>query len=191
MEIMYRRKFAYQCLDAAINTGINFFDTAEIYGNGAAEAVIGDFFAQSSYDRDDYVISSKVFWPISDNINRYGNSRKNILRAIEGTLTRLKTDYLDIYFMHRFDYSTPVAETVLTLTDLIHAGKIRYWGTSAWTAAQLEQVAAVTKDLGAIPPIVEQPLYNMLFRHVELEILSVGQSHGMGFMRFLRFPRGS
>ncbi|OLS13818.1 MAG: aldo/keto reductase [Promethearchaeota archaeon CR_4] len=136
------------------------------------------------------MISSKVFWPMSENINRYGLHRKNIKRAIKETLSRLKTDYIDIYFMHRFDYNTPLEETISVLDDLIHEGKIHYWGTSVWTAAQLERVHAIAKELGAKPPIIEQPLYNMLFRHIELEIMEVVRNLGMGFTAFSPLAQG-
>jgi len=127
------------------------------------------------------VISSKVFWPTNDAVTDWGNNRKNIMNAIDGTLERLGTDHLDIYFLHRFDTTTPIRETVETMDDLIHSGKIRYWGTSVWTAAQLERANAIAKEYGLQRPIVEQPLYNMLFRHIELEIMPVAKSHGMGF----------
>jgi len=127
------------------------------------------------------VISSKVFWPTSPAITDWGNSRKNIMNAVEGSLERLQTDHMDTYYMHRFDPTTPLQETVETIDDLIHSGKIRYWGTSVWTAAQLERVHAIAKEHGLQRPIVEQPMYNMLFRYIELEIMSVAKSHGMGF----------
>ena len=183
-------EIAHQCIKTAIEHGINFFDSAEGYGHGGAETVLGDFFSQKTYDRDDFVISSKVFWPMSENINRYGLHRKNIKKSIEGTLSRLKMDYLDIYFMHRFDYSTPLEETISVLDDLIHEGKINAWGTSVWTAAQLERVHAIAREIGAKAPVVEQPQYNMLFRHIELEIMDVARNLGMGFTVFSPLAQG-
>ena len=103
------------------------------------------------------------------------------MNAIEGTLERLDTDYIDIYFMHRYDYMTPLKETIEILDDLIRNGDVHYWGTSVWTAAQLERANAIAKDLRAHKPIVEQPMYNMFFRHIELEIMPVAKKHGMGF----------
>lgn len=172
------------CIQTALDSGVNFIDSAEIYAKGKAESFIGNFLSKQTYDRDDLVISSKVFWPMSENINRWGLSRKNILRSIKGTLERLKTEYIDIYFMHRYDYSTPLKETIETLDQLIHDGKIRYWGTSVWTAAQLERAHAIAKEYGYQPPVVEQPLYNMLFRHIELEIMPTAHRLGMGFTVF-------
>ncbi len=174
-------EIAKQCMTTALDEGINFIDSAEIYARGKAEQVIGEWLRDETIDRKNIVISSKVFWPTSDAITDWGNSRKNIMNAIEGTLGRLGTDHLDIYYLHRFDHTTPLRETVETMDDLVHSGKIRYWGTSVWTAAQLERVHAIAKEHGLQRPIVEQPMYNMLFRHIELEIMPVAQSHGMGF----------
>ncbi len=173
-------EIAKKCMTTAVEHGINFIDSAEIYARGEAEKVIAEFLAEETVKRKDLVISSKVFWPMSEDINRWGLSRKNIRNAIEGTLERLNLDYIDIYYMHRYDYMTPIKETVEILDDLIRSGKVLYWGTSVWTAAQLERVNAVAKDLQAHKPIVEQPLYNMISRHIELEIMSVAKTHGMG-----------
>ncbi len=172
---------AKDCMTAAIENGVNFIDSAEIYAKGDAEKVIGEWLKEESVDRSNLVLSSKVFWPMSDEINDWGLSRKNIMNAIKGTLSRLGTDHIDIYYMHRFDPKTPLRETVMTLDDLIRDGRVRYWGTSVWTAAQLERVHAIARELGAHAPIVEQPMYNMLFRHIEVEIMPVAQRLGMGF----------
>lgn len=174
-------EIAKKCMTTAVEHRINFIDSAEIYANGEAEKVIAEWLKEGTVDRKNLVISSKVFWPMNNDINRWGLTRKNIMNAIEGTLERLNLDYIDIYFMHRYDYMTPVKETVEVLDDLIRFGKVHYWGTSVWTAAQLERVNAVAKDLKAHKPIVEQPMYNMLFRHIELEIMPVAKTYGMGF----------
>lgn len=174
-------KVAKECMATAVENGINFIDCAEIYAGGKAEQVIGEWLAEETVSRKNLVISSKVFWPTSQDINDWGNTRKNINNAIEGTLSRLNIDYLDIYYLHRYDHMTPVKETVETMNDLIRAGDVLHWGTSVWTAAQLERVQAVAKELHAYRPIVEQPRYNMFSRHIELEILHVGRTHGMGF----------
>jgi voltage-dependent potassium channel beta subunit len=172
---------AKECMNTAVEQGINFIDCAEIYAGGKAEEVIGEWLSEETVDRRNLVISSKVFWPTSEDINDWGNSRKNITNAIEGTLSRLNIDYLDIYFLHRYDHLTPVRETVETLDELVKAGDVHYWGTSVWTAAQLERVQAVAKELHAHRPIVEQPMYNMFSRHIEVEIMHVAKTHGMGF----------
>lgn len=174
-------EMAKKCMTTAVEQGINFIDSAEAYAGGRAEQVIGEWLAEETIDRKKLVISSKVFWPTSDAITDWGLSRKNIMDAIDGTLRRLDIDYIDIYYMHRYDYTTPVKETVAALDDLIRSGGVHYWGTSTWTAAQLDRVNAVAKDMAAYQPIVDQPMYNMLFRHIELEIMPVAKTHGMGF----------
>ena len=174
----------------ALDNGINFIDSAEIYAGGKAEEVIAQFLRDENISRRNLVISSKVFWPTSEDINDWGNSRKNIMNAIEDTLERLNLDYIDIYFLHRYDYSTPVKETVMAMDNLIRDGKVRHWGTSVWTAAQLERVNAVAKEFGAHKPIVEQPLYNMFSRFIELEIMPVAKTHGMGFTVFSPLAQG-
>ncbi|MFW9975668.1 MAG: aldo/keto reductase family protein [Candidatus Thorarchaeota archaeon] len=183
-------EMAKKCMAAALDNGINFIDSAEIYAGGKAEEVIAQFLNDENVSRRNLVISSKVFWPTSEDITDWGNNRKNIMNAIEGSLERLNLDYIDIYFLHRYDYTTPVKETVMAMDDLIRAGKVRYWGTSAWTAAQLERANAVAKELGAHTPIVEQPLYNMLARFIELEVMSVAKTHGMGLTVFSTFAQG-
>jgi voltage-dependent potassium channel beta subunit len=181
---------AKQCMATALENGINFIDSAEIYAGGKAEEVIAQFLRDENVRRRNLVISSKVFWPTSEDINDWGNSRKNIMNAIEGTLKRLNLDYIDIYFLHRYDYTTPVKETVMVMDDLIKAGKVHYWGTSVWTAAQLERANAVAKEFNAHKPIAEQPLYNMMARYIELEIMPVGKTHGMGFTVFSPLAQG-
>lgn len=172
---------AKKCMATALEQGINFIDSAEIYAGGKAEEVIAEFLREETVSRRNLVISSKVFWPTSKDINDWGNSRKNVTNAIEGTLSRLNLDYVDIYFLHRYDYTTPLKETVTVMDDLIRNGEVHYWGTSMWTAAQLERANAVAKSMGAHAPIVEQPMYNMLSRFIELEIMPVAKTHGMGF----------
>lgn len=181
---------AKKCMATALENGVNFIDAAEIYAGGKAEEVIAQFFRDENVSRRNLVISSKVFWPTSQDITDWGNSRKNIMNAIDDTLQRLNMDYIDIYFLHRYDHTTPVKETVMAMDDLIRAGKIRYWGTSVWTAAQLERANAVAKELGAYQPIVEQPLYNMLSRFIEVEIMKVAKTHGMGFSVFSPLAQG-
>ncbi|MGY5863716.1 MAG: aldo/keto reductase family protein [Candidatus Thorarchaeota archaeon] len=177
-------EMAKKCMAKALDLGVNFIDSAEIYAGGKAEEVIAQFFRDENVSRRNLVISSKVFWPTSKDITDWGNSRKNIMNAIDDTLQRLNMDYIDIYFLHRYDYTTPVKETVMAMDDLIRAGKVRHWGTSVWTAAQLERANAVAKEFGAHKPIVEQPLYNMLSRFIEVEIMPVAKTHGMGFTVF-------
>ena len=172
-----------KCIHEALNQGINFIDVADIYAKGKAETAVGKALKEENQDRKDLVISSKVFWPMTDNVNDTGLSRKHIMDSIDGTLERLGIEYLDIYFCHRWDSFTPLEETILAMDDLIKSGKIRYWGTSVWSAAQLERAAGIAKELGAHAPSVEQPRYNMLDRHIEKEVIDTTKYHGMGIVQ--------
>ncbi|MBU8933628.1 MAG: aldo/keto reductase family protein [candidate division Zixibacteria bacterium] len=163
---------------AAIEAGVNYIDLADIYSKGAAETIVGHVI--KDFQRSDLVISSKLFWPMSENINDRGLSRKHIMESVEATLKRLNTDYLDIYFCHRFDDQTEVTETVRAMDDLVHQGKILYWGTSVFEAAQIEEAVSEARAHRAYLPIVEQPRYHMLDRHIETEIMPLCARHGMG-----------
>jgi voltage-dependent potassium channel beta subunit len=163
---------------SAIESGINFIDISDIYSKGEAERIVGNTI--KDYRRSDLVISSKLFWPMSDNINDRGLSRKHIMESIESTLKRIGTEYLDIYYCHRFDPETEVEETVRAMDDLVHQGKVLYWGTSVWEAAQIERAVGDALRHDAYLPSVEQPRYNMLDRHIEDEIMPSCKHHGMG-----------
>lgn len=169
---------ATQCLRTAIDHGINFIDVADIYARGEAEKVVGEVI--KDYKRSDLVISSKVFWPMSDNVNDKGLSRKHIMESIDKTLQRLGTDYLDIYYCHRYDADTPLEETVRAMSDLVYAGKVVYWGTSVWEANQIEEAVSLARQYNGYLPQVEQPRYNMLDRHIEPEIMPACAKHGLG-----------
>jgi len=163
---------------SAIESGINFIDISDIYSKGEAEKIVGKTI--KDYKRSDLVISSKLFWPMSENINDRGLSRKHIMESIESTLKRIGTDYLDIYFCHRFDPETEIEETVRAMDDLVHQGKVLYWGTSVWEANQINQAVSDASKHDAYLPSVEQPRYNMLDRHIEAEIIPTCNKHGMG-----------
>ncbi|RME28499.1 MAG: aldo/keto reductase [Candidatus Zixiibacteriota bacterium] len=165
-------------LHTAVEHGINFIDVADIYARGAAEEVVGK--AIRDINRQHLVISSKVFWPMSDDVNDRGLSRKHIMQSIENSLRRLGTDYLDIYFCHRFDPETEVEEVVRAMDDLVHQGKVLYWGTSVWSAAQIERAVGDAARLHCYAPSVEQPRYNMLDRHIEPEIVPTCRRYGIG-----------
>jgi len=163
---------------AAVDAGINFIDLADVYARGEAERVFGR--ALADHRRQDLVISSKAYWPMSDNINDRGLSRKHLFESIEGSLKRLGTDYVDIYFCHRPDDQTPLEETVRAMDDLVRQGKVLYWGTSVWPASRIAAAVGTARGLAAHPPKSEQPRYNMLDRHVEPEILPTCAAHGVG-----------
>lgn len=173
---------------AAIENGINFIDVADAYAKGKAEETVGR--AIADFKRSDLVISSKLFWPQSDNVNDRGLSRKHIMESIDKTLARLGTDYLDIYFCHRFDPETPVEETVRAMEDLVRMGKVLYWGTSVWSAAQIEQAVGIADRINGYRPQVEQPRYNMLDRHIEPEIMPTSARNGVGLVVWSPLAQG-
>lgn len=169
---------AHDILRASLDAGINFIDVADIYAKGESERVVGEFLRD--YRRADLVISSKVFWPMSDNVNDRGLSRKHIMESVEGSLRRLGTDYLDIYFCHRWDPNTPVEETVRAMDDLVRQGKVLYWGTSMWSGEQIELAHAVAEQYNAYAPIVEQPRYNLIHREIEAGVTPKCEQLGVG-----------
>jgi voltage-dependent potassium channel beta subunit len=181
---------ARACVEAAIDRGINFLDNADVYARGEAERVLGKVVRDLGLRRQELVLSSKVFWPMSDDVNDRGLSRKHIMESVEGSLRRLGTDYLDLYFCHRYDPEAPVEEVVRAMDDLVHQGKVLYWGTSVWSAAQIETAVEVARAFNAYPPQVEQPRYNMLDRHVEPEILPTCAKHGIGVTVFSPLAQG-
>jgi voltage-dependent potassium channel beta subunit len=172
-------KVASDLIHAAYDSGINFFDNADIYANGQAEEVMGQ--AISDMPREALVISSKVFWPTMPGPNGRGLSRKHIIESVNASLKRLGTDYLDLYFCHRFDPDTPVDEIVYTMDILVRQGKILYWGTSEWRAWQVAAAYGLASDHHLIPPSVEQSQYNMFHRRrVETELAPICKEYGLG-----------
>ncbi|MDB6113468.1 MAG: aldo/keto reductase [Lacunisphaera sp.] len=173
---------ARDLMHAAYDAGVNFFDNAEAYAEGQAEVVMGDILKKSGWRRTSYVISSKVFFGTQhDGPNETGLSRKHVVEACHAALRRLQVDYLDLYFCHRPDPETPILETVRAMHDLITQGKVLYWGTSEWTAAQLHEAYAVAERLGLHAPQMEQPQYNLFHRlHFEKELAPLCEKRGLG-----------
>ncbi len=169
---------AEKILEAAIAAGVNFLDIADIYSGGNAEIVVGKVL--KNHKRSDLVLSSKVYWSMSDNVNDAGLSRKHIFESVDKSLQRLGTDYLDIYFCHRFDNEVPVEETVRAMSDLVQQGKVLYWGTSVWEAEEIEQAIGAANHWQGYLPTVEQPRYNMFDRHIEDRILPTCARNGIG-----------
>ena len=176
------------CVTKAIELGVNFIDLADVYARGKAEETLSKVLI--NYDRKDLVVSSKVFWPMSDGVNDRGLSRKHIMESIEATLTRLGMDYIDIYFAHRFDYHTPLEETIRAMSNLVDQGLVHYWGTSVWPAVQLERAVWMAKDLGLHPPVVEEPRYNMLDRFIELDVMETCKRNGIGIVAWSPLAQG-
>ena len=171
-------KVAIECVHFAYENGINFFDTADVYSQGRSELVLGK--AIKGMKRSDLVISSKVFGTMSENVNDRGLSRKHIMESCEKSLERLETDYLDIYFCHRYDEETPLEETVRAMSDLVSRGMIHYWGTSVWSSEQINKATLIAKEFNGYPPQVEQPQYNMLEREIEEDQMVTASKLGMG-----------
>jgi voltage-dependent potassium channel beta subunit len=178
------------CLLKAVENGVNFIDIADVYSGGNAERVIGEILREETFDRKKLVISSKVFFPMSDDPNDRGLGRKHILESIEGTLERLALDYVDIYFCHRFDYRTPLEETILAMSDLIRGGDIHYWGTSSWPAPKLERAVGIARHLNAYAPKAEQPLYNMIHRYIEMDVMQTCAENGIGIVCWSPLAQG-
>ena len=182
------KKVALACIRAAHEHGINFYDTADIYNKGQAELFLGE--ALKSIRRSDLVIASKCYFPMSDNPNDQGLSRKHIFESVEQSLKRLKTDYIDIYQCHRFDYNTSIEETVRAMSDLITQGKILYWGVSQWSAAQIEEAVGIADRLGCYRPQSNQPIYNLINRSLEVDILKTCDKNGLGLVVFSPLAQG-
>jgi voltage-dependent potassium channel beta subunit len=171
---------AVKCMSIAYDNGVNFFDSAEAYADGKAEVVMGNVFKKLGWPRESIVVSSKVFWG-GDGPNDKGLSRKHIFEACRKSLKRLQLDYLDLFFCHRPDPNTPIEETVRAMDDLVHQGKILYWGTSEWSAADIMRAHGLAREYGLTPSQMEQPQYNMLHRErVEQEYLPLYREMGLG-----------
>ncbi len=171
---------ATKCMSAAYDAGVNFFDNAEAYANGNAEKVMGNVLKKMAWPRESYVVSSKVFWG-GEGPNDRGLSRKHIYEACRRSIKRLQVDYLDLFFCHRPDPSTPIEETVRAMDDLVHQGLILYWGTSEWAAGEIVRAHGIARELHLTPPQMEQPQYNMIHRdRVEKEYLPLYREIGLG-----------
>ncbi|MGB2466543.1 MAG: aldo/keto reductase [Crocinitomicaceae bacterium] len=175
-------KVSEKLMHYAYDQGINFFDNAEIYARGKSELVMGKILKKSAWSRDSYIVSSKVFfgtggqWPTQKGLNR-----KHVFEACHQALKRLQVDYLDLYFCHRPDKSTPIEETVWAMHQLIMQGKILYWGTSEWSAQEIMEAHMFAKQNHLIGPVMEQPEYNMFARRkVEVEFAQLYKTVGLG-----------
>jgi len=176
-------KTASELIHAAYEAGVNYFDNADMYANGLAEIDMGRVI--QDLPRTALVLSSKVFWPSMPGANGRGLSRKHIAESVHASLKRLDTDYLDLYFCHRFDPDSPVDEVVRTMDDLVHQGKVLYWGTSEWRAWQISTAFCVADSHHLVPPSMEQPQYNMFHRErVEDEIAPLCKEFGIGLTTF-------
>ena len=167
-------------MKTAFDAGVNFFDNAEAYAQGKAEVVMGEILKAQGWGRDEFVVSSKVFWG-GEKPNQTGLCRKHVVEACHAAMRRLQVDYLDLYFCHRPDPETPVEETVRAMTDLVRQGKVLYWGTSEWSAVQIGEAYNVARQYGLETPTMEQPQYNLFERDkVEREFAPLYGDIGLG-----------
>jgi len=167
-------------MQQAYESGVNFFDNAEIYADGRSEEVMGRILRKFGWNRETYLVSSKVYWG-GQAPNQTGLNRKHVTEACHNALRRLQVDYLDLYFCHRPDRNTPLEETVWAMNLLIQQGKILYWGTSEWEAATIAEAVGIARREHLIPPVVEQPQYHMFHRErVEVEYRRLYTEFGIG-----------
>ena len=171
---------ALTCMSIARDHGLNFFDNAEAYANGKSEILMGKIFKKLKWSRDSYIVSSKAFWG-GELPTQKGLSKKHIHDACNQALKRLQLDYLDLYYCHRPDPETPIEETVYAMNDLITQGKILYWGTSEWSAAEIDYAFQVADKFNLRGPTMEQPQYNLLYRdRFEKEYAPIFKNYGLG-----------
>ncbi|MFC0100128.1 aldo/keto reductase family protein [Micromonospora marina] len=168
---------AVACVRAALDSGITTFDTADVYAGTRAESVLGR--ALKGERREGLEIFTKVYWPTGPGRNDRGLSRKHIMESIDGSLRRLQTDHVDLYQAHRYDYSTPLEETMEAFADVVRSGKAHYIGVSEWRASQLREAHALAREL-RIPLISNQPQYSMLWRVIETEVIPTSEELGVG-----------
>lgn len=171
----------------ALDAGINFIDTADAYSHGEAETIVGKAL---SGRRDDVILATKFFMPVDDNPNHRGGSRRWIMTAVEASLRRLRTDYIDLYQIHRYDPAVDLDETLGALTDLVRAGKVRYIGHSAFPASAIVDAQWTARDRGRERFVTEQPAYSILVRGVENEVLPVCQRSGVGVIPYSPLAAG-
>jgi aryl-alcohol dehydrogenase (NADP+) len=174
----------------ALEAGINFFDTADMYSLGVSEEILGRALKEFGPGRDRVVIATKLFNAMSDDVNDRGLSRKHIFDSIDRSLQRLGTDFVDLYQIHRFDPETPVEETLIALNDLVRAGKVRYIGASAMWSWQFMKMLAVSERLGLARFVSMQNQYNVIYREEEREMLPLCRAEGIGVIPFSPLARG-
>lgn len=181
---------AYDCMRAAFDAGVNFFDNAEVYAGGKAEILMGKVLKRARWKRNDLVISTKIFWG-GKGVNRNGLSRKHILEGLRDSLDRMQLEYVDLIFCHRPDIHTPIEETVRAMSFLVDQGLAFYWGTSQWSAQQITEAYYLARREHLVPPLMEQPEYNMFYRErVEVEYLPLYQEIGLGTTIFSPLASG-
>ncbi|SDX60415.1 aldo/keto reductase family protein [Paenibacillus sp. CF384] len=182
------RENAVKAIEKAYELGVNFFDTANVYERGAAEVLLGETIKQ--FPRESYVLATKAFWPMGDGPNDRGLSRKHVIEQANASLKRLNTDYVDIFYCHRYDQETPLQETLRAIDDLIRSGKVLYAGVSEWTASQMADALGTADRYLLDRIVVSQPIYNMFERYIEKEVIPYGEKNGIGQVVFSPLAQG-
>jgi len=177
---------ARACVDKAFEVGINFIDTSNVYGRGAAETFLGDVL--QNRQRDSYVLATKLFFPMDDTGENQGLSRQQVFKQIDDSLRRLRTDYVDLYQCHRYDSQTPLEETLEALTEVVRQGKARYLGFSEWTAAQIRAALELSPPLEKFAS--SQPQYSILWRVPEREVIPLCAANGISQIVFSPLAQG-
>jgi len=173
---------ARDCLAACRDAGVNFFDNAEAYGGGKSERVMGQAIAELGWERHSFVVSTKLFWGLHDDVNmRHTLNRKYLMQAIDGSLQRFGLDFVDLLFCHRADPNTPIEETVWAMSDIVSSGKALYWGTSEWRADEIRAAWEIAERHHLHKPVMEQPQYNLVTRQkVEQDYARLYDEIGLG-----------
>jgi voltage-dependent potassium channel beta subunit len=179
---------ARACIHKAYELGINFFDTANVYMRGTAEEIVGR--ALKGFERDSYVLATKVYFPMGEGPNDRGLSRKHIIEQCHASLERLGVDYVDLYQCHRYDEDAPLEETLRALDDLVRQGKILYVGVSEWTADQIADALRLAEEMNLERIVSNQPRYNMVQRQIEAEVIPLCEREGVGQVVFSPLAQG-
>jgi aryl-alcohol dehydrogenase-like predicted oxidoreductase len=179
---------ARSCIDRAYETGINFFDTANVYMRGAAEEIVGR--ALRGFERDSYFLATKVYFPMGEGPNDRGLSRKHITEQCHASLRRLGVDYVDLYQCHRYDENTPLEETLKALDDLVRQGKVLYVGVSEWTDDKISDALRIAKEMNLDRIVSNQPRYNMIQRNIEDQVIPLCEREGVGQVVFSPLAQG-
>src|ERR671921_1553322 len=179
---------ATACVREALDVGITTFDTADVYAQTKAETVLGE--ALRGVRRESYELFTKVYWPTGPGKNDRGLSRKHILESCNNSLKRLQTDHIDLYQAHRYDYETPLEETLRAFDDLVRAGKVHYIGVSEWRASEIEAALKIAGEMGLDRIVSSQPQYSMLWRVIETEVVPLCEREGIGQVVFSPIAQG-
>ncbi len=179
---------AKDIIKRAFELGINYIDTADVYEQGAAETLLGQILPE--YDRATYVVATKCYFPISDHETNKGLGRKHIIDSIHKSLGLLNLEYVDLLYCHRFDEEAPLEETLCVMNDLVTRGLTTYWGVSEWSASQINEAILLCDKHGWAKPVVNQPLYNLIARGIEKEVMPMVDKHGLGIANFCPLAQG-